>query len=69
MAIEKWNKQKYVNTVGAKNAPHQIGKEKEMVGIDCNNVDCNNPHCTCDPCECTKANPCECCEDHQATGP
>ena len=44
-------------------------KEKEMVGIDCNNVDCNNPHCTCDPCDCTKENLCECCEDHQAYGP
>jgi hypothetical protein len=44
-------------------------KEKEMVGIDCNNVECQNPHCTCDPCDCTKENPCECCEDHQASGP
>ena len=51
------------------NAPHQIGKEKEMVGIDCNNVDCVNPHCTCDPCDCSVEKPCECCQDHQATGP
>ena len=68
--IERWNKQKFVNTVGAKDASDPIGdKEKEMVGIDCNNMDCQNPHCTCDPCECTKENPCECCEDHQAKGP
>ena len=40
-----------------------------MVGIDCDNVECSNPHCTCDPCDCTKKNPCECCEDHQALGP
>ena len=51
------------------NAPHPIGKEKEMVGIDCNNVECVNPHCTCDPCDCTVEKPCECCEDHQAIGP
>ena len=47
----------------------EVCKEKEMVGIDCNNVECENPHCTCDPCECTKENPCECCEDHQVQGP
>ena len=69
MDIKKLNKQKFVNTVGAKDASHPIGKEKGMVGIDCNNLECQNPHCTCDPCECTKENPCECCEDHQAKGP
>ena len=35
----------------------------------CNNEHCNNAHCTCDPCECTIENPCECCNDHQETGP
>ena len=38
-------------------------REKQMVGVDCNNPECNNPLCTCDPCDCSAENPCKCCAE------
>ena len=42
-------------------------REKQMVGVDCNNLECANPRCTCDPCDCTEENPCKCCVKQDET--